>query len=50
MMAILREYLRFLRTQKKLWLLPLVAILLVLGSLAFLGQAAVALPFIYALF
>ncbi|WP_265942364.1 DUF5989 family protein [Dechloromonas sp. A34] len=50
MKDILLEYLRFLKSQKKLWLLPLVAILFLLGGIAFLGQATVALPFIYALF
>ena len=50
MKAVLLEYVRFLRAHKKLWLLPVVAVLLVLGALAFVGQVAVALPFIYALF
>lgn len=50
MMDILLEYLRFLRQQKKLWLLPLLLILLLLGGIAALGQGSVALPFIYALF
>lgn len=50
MLDILFEYLRFLRTRKKLWLLPLLTLLLGLGGLASMGQGSVALPFIYALF
>lgn len=48
--SIFFEYLRFLRSQKKLWMIPLVLILLALGSLAALGHVAAVLPFIYALF
>lgn len=50
MLDILIEYLRFLSRQKKLWLLPLVLVLLALGGVAALGQGSAALPFIYALF
>lgn len=48
--AILAEYIRFLRTRKKLWMLPLLAVMLLLGGVAAIGQVSVALPFIYALF
>lgn len=50
MIDVLLEYLRFLRKQKKLWLLPLMVVLLLLGGIAALGQGSAALPFIYALF
>lgn len=49
-MSILLEYMRFLRTQKKLWMIPLILLILALGSIAALGHVAAALPFIYALF
>jgi hypothetical protein len=47
--SILREFIGFLRENKKWWLLPLVVALLALGGLVFLGGTAVA-PFIYTLF
>jgi hypothetical protein len=48
--AILAEYVRFLRYRRKLWLLPLLAVMLLMGGVAALGQGSVALPFIYTLF
>ena len=44
-----REFWLFLRDNKKWWLTPLLAILLVFGVLVVLGGTAVA-PFIYTLF
>lgn len=49
-MTILHEYLRFLRTRKKLWMAPIFVLLLALSALATLGSALPLLPFIYALF
>lgn len=49
-MSLLREYVLFLKTRKKLWLLPLLVVLWAFGGLAVLGQGGVAAPFIYALF
>lgn len=49
-MRFLWEYLHFLRSRKKLWMLPIMAVLLVLGAVAVLGQGSPVLPFIYALF
>lgn len=47
--GLLAEFLDFLRHNKKWWLLPIVAILLLLGVLIFLSTTAAA-PFIYTLF
>ena len=44
-----RESWLFLRENKKWWLTPMIAVLLLLGALIFLGGTAVA-PFIYTLF
>ena len=40
----------FLQTRKKLWLLPLISIMIILGGLLVLTQGSVIAPFIYTLF
>ena len=40
----------FMKERKKLWLLPLVMVLLLLGSLLVFTQGSVIAPFIYTLF
>jgi fluoride ion exporter CrcB/FEX len=45
----LEELWALMREQRKYWLMPIVAVLLVLGLLVFLSGSAVA-PFIYTLF
>ena len=47
---IVAEYMEFLRTQKKWWLLPIVVVLLALGAIIVLTQGSALAPFIYALF
>lgn len=47
--GIVREFWDFLRTNKKWWLIPLVAVLLLVGLVIVLGGTAAA-PFIYTLF
>jgi hypothetical protein len=49
-MDILIELFRFLRARKKLWLAPLVFVMVVLGGLLVLAQGSVVAPFIYTLF
>jgi hypothetical protein len=44
-----REYWEFLRQNKKWWLLPILAVLMLLGALIFFAGSAAA-PYIYALF
>lgn len=44
------EYLEFLRSQKKWWVLPIAVVLLALGAIIVLTQGSALAPFIYALF
>jgi len=46
----LKELLRFLRTRKKFWLLPLIVVLLLFTVLIALTSTSALAPFIYALF
>jgi hypothetical protein len=48
--SLLRELWRFMRVRKKLWLLPLLLILLVVGWLLVFAQGSVLAPFIYTIF
>lgn len=50
MLAFIKELLAFAKERKKLWLLPLIAVLLLLGILIVLTQGSVVAPFIYTLF
>jgi len=47
--GILKEFLDFLKVRKKLWLTPIVVVLVVLGALIIFTSTSVA-PFIYTLF
>ncbi len=49
-METLKELLVFLRMRKKLWLAPIVLIMMVLGGLLVLAQGSVLAPMIYTLF
>ena len=49
-MEFLKEMLAFLRIRKKLWLAPIIAVVVVLGGLLMLAQGSVIAPFIYTLF
>ena len=40
----------FLRARRKLWLVPILLILLVVGGLLLLSQTSVLAPFIYTIF
>jgi hypothetical protein len=46
----LTELWAFMKERKKFWLLPIVVILLLFGSLVVLTQGSVVAPFIYTLF
>jgi hypothetical protein len=50
MMSFLSELWRFLRARKKLWLLPIILVMLALGGLLMLAQGSAIAPFIYTLF
>ena len=49
-MEILKELWSFLSIRKKLWLAPIIIIMLILGGLLILAQGSVVAPFIYTLF
>lgn len=40
----------FLRQNKKLWLLPMICVLLLLGALLLFAQSSALAPFIYTIF
>jgi len=48
--SFLVELWSFMRARKKLWLLPLVIVMLLLGGLLVLTQGSAIAPFIYTLF
>jgi hypothetical protein len=49
-MDFIKEILRFLRARKKLWLAPVILVLVLIGSLLIAAQGSVMAPFIYTLF
>ncbi len=49
-MKLLKELFAFLRARKKLWLAPIVLVMLAIGGLLVLAQGSVVAPFIYTLF
>ncbi len=49
-LSILAEFWGFLRTRKKWWLGPIVAILLLMSLLILLTEGSAVAPFIYTLF
>ena len=46
----LQELFVFLKTRKKMWLLPIIVVILILGGLIVLAQGSAIAPFIYTLF
>ena len=49
-MGFLKEMWVFLRVRKKLWLAPIIFVMIILGGLLVLAQGSVVAPFIYTLF
>jgi hypothetical protein len=49
-MDFLKELFLFLRLNKKLWLLPIILVMVLLGGLLILAQGSVIAPFVYTLF
>jgi len=49
-MTLMKEFLAFLRVRKKLWLFPILLIMLLFGSLLILAQSSAIAPFIYTIF
>ncbi len=50
MTAFLKELWLFLRVRKKLWLAPIILVMVLLGILLIAAQGSVVAPFIYTLF
>lgn len=50
MAGIIRELWLFMRERKKWWLLPVIIVMVVLGSLFLLAQGSALAPFIYTVF
>jgi hypothetical protein len=49
-MEFLQEFWAFLKIRKKYWLLPIVLVFFLLGSLIVLSQGSAVSPFIYTIF
>ena len=49
-MSFLKEFLNFLKHNKKLWLAPVLLVLIIIGGLLVLAQSSPLAPFIYVLF
>lgn len=50
MIEFAKEFWAFLKERKKLWLAPILFVLILLGFLVFATQGSVVAPFIYTLF
>tara|TARA_Y100000591_G_C21441755_1_gene501826 strand:- start:424 stop:576 length:153 start_codon:yes stop_codon:yes gene_type:complete len=50
MLKLLLEYIHFLKTRKKYWLLPIAILLILVGGILVVGQGSAVAPFIYAIF
>jgi len=48
--SFLKELWSFLRYRKKLWLVPIIIVMVVLGALLVFAQGSIVAPFIYTLF
>ena len=48
--SFIKELWAFLRVRKKLWLLPIIIVMVVVGGLLIIAQGSVLAPFIYTLF
>jgi hypothetical protein len=49
-MSFLAEMWMFMRARKKIWMLPLILVMLAVGGLIVLAQGSALAPFIYTLF
>jgi Family of unknown function (DUF5989) len=49
-MSFLHEFISFIRTRKKYWLLPIFIVMFFIGGLLVLTKGSVVAPFIYTLF
>ncbi len=49
-MSLLKEFWLFLRVRKKWWLLPIIMVMVLLGTLLVIAQGSALAPFIYTIF
>jgi hypothetical protein len=49
-MGLVSELWAFMRVRKKFWLLPVIVVMVVVGSLLIFAQGSVLAPFIYTIF
>jgi hypothetical protein len=49
-MDFIKDMIRFLKKRKKLWLAPLIVLIVIIGGLLIMAQGSVVAPFIYTLF
>ena len=50
MIEIIKELIAMLRNEKKLWLFPMLLVMVLLGGLILVAKGSVVAPFIYTLF
>ncbi len=50
MLELLKDLWAFMKVRKKVWLIPIILVLLLLGGLIVLTQGSAVAPFIYTLF
>ena len=50
MLDFIKEFWEFLRERKKYWLLPIILVLAIFGTLIVLSQGSAVAPFIYTIF
>ena len=50
MIDFIKELWAFLRVRKKLWLAPIIIVMVIVGGLLVLAQGSVLAPFVYTLF
>ena len=49
-MEFIKEMLMFLKKRKKLWLAPIIFMMIIIGGLLVIAQGSIVAPFIYTLF
>ncbi len=49
-MSLVKEFWEFLKVRKKWWLLPIIVVMVLVGSLLVFAQGSALAPFIYTIF
>jgi len=49
-MPLLKELYHFLKARKKLWMAPIILVMLILGGLLIIAQGSIFAPFLYTIF